>query len=120
MKNIRTTRAIAAALALCTGSVACCAADDYPAKSIRMIVPYPAAGTTDLLARILAPRVTESLGQSLVIDNRSGAGGITGTGIAAKAAADGYTLLMVYDSFAIFCATKRRSGARSSKTPISP
>jgi tripartite-type tricarboxylate transporter receptor subunit TctC len=101
MKNDRPIRAITAALALCAAGSACCAADSYPHKSIRMIVPYPAAGTTDLLARILAPRATELFGQSIVIDNRSGAGGIIGTGIAAKAAPDGYTLLMVYDSFAV-------------------
>lgn len=101
MNSIRTKRAFAAALALCAAGAACCAADSYPHKSIRMIVPYPAAGTTDLLARILAPRATELLGQSIVIDNRSGAGGIIGTGIAVRAAPDGYTLLMVYDSFAV-------------------
>ena len=101
MINIRPVRAAAIAAAMLACSVASIAADNYPTKSIRLIVPYPAAGTTDLLARILTPRVTETLGQSLVIDNRSGAGGIIGTGIVAKASPDGYTLLMVYDSFAV-------------------
>ena len=101
MKKMRTTCGLTAVLAMCVASAVCCAADSYPNKSIRMIVPYPAAGTTDLLARILAPRASESFGQSIVIDNRSGAGGIIGSGIAAKSAPDGYTLLLVYDSFAV-------------------
>ena len=86
IKKLCATCGLGALLALCVASTVCYAADSYPNKSIRMIVPYPAAGTTDLLARILAPRAGESLGQSIVIDNRSGAGGIIGTGIAAKSA----------------------------------
>lgn len=68
------------------------AQQDYPSRPIRVIVPYPPGGTTDLLARMLSQKLTERLGQPLVIDNRPGAGGAIGTTLAAKAAPDGYTL----------------------------
>jgi tripartite-type tricarboxylate transporter receptor subunit TctC len=66
----------------------------YPAKSIRMIVPFPAAGATDVLARFLSQRLSENLKQQVVVDNRAGAGGTIGSRIAADAPADGYTILM--------------------------
>ena len=72
---------------------------DYPAKSIRMLVPASPGGVTDIVARAMAPPLTEALGQSIVVDNRAGAGGIIGTDTVAKAAPDGYTLLAVFDSF---------------------
>jgi tripartite-type tricarboxylate transporter receptor subunit TctC len=75
------------------------AAPDYPTKAIRMIVPAAPGGVTDVAARIIAARLTEALGQSVVIDNRAGAGGIIGTDTVAKSAPDGYTLLAVFDSF---------------------
>ena len=68
-------------------------AQEYPVRPIRMIVPFPPSGPNDVLGRIFAQRVGELLGQSIVIDNRSGAGGTMGTDLAAKASADGYTLL---------------------------
>ncbi|MEK7876083.1 MAG: tripartite tricarboxylate transporter substrate binding protein, partial [Pseudomonadota bacterium] len=68
-------------------------AQPWPAKPIRLIVNFPAGGTTDLMARAFAPRLTETLGQPVVIDNRGGAGGNVGLEIAVKAAPDGYTLL---------------------------
>jgi tripartite-type tricarboxylate transporter receptor subunit TctC len=77
------------------------AADTYPTKSIRWIVPYPPAGTTDILARIMAQRLSEKLGQQIVIDNRPGAGNNIGTEIAIKAAPDGYTLFLVNPANAI-------------------
>ena len=70
------------------------AAEDYPARPIRLIVPHAAGGSNDILARVLTPRLTEMLGQPIVVDNRGGAGGIIGTGLAAMAAPDGYTLLL--------------------------
>ena len=75
-------------------SDAACAADAWPARSIRFIVPYPPGGPTDLMARSMSGRLTEALGQSVVVDNRAGAGGNVGTEVAAKAPPDGYTILM--------------------------
>ncbi len=68
-------------------------ADAYPSKPIRIVVPYPAGGTTDQLARAIAQPMQEMLGQAIVIENRAGAGGALGTDVVAKAPADGYTLL---------------------------
>ncbi|HXV09654.1 MAG TPA: tripartite tricarboxylate transporter substrate binding protein [Burkholderiales bacterium] len=68
-------------------------AQAYPNKPIRMIIPFGAGGSTDVLIRIVATKLPERLGQQVVIDNRTGAGGLIGTEIAAKANADGYTLL---------------------------
>ncbi len=65
----------------------------YPVKSIRWIVPFPPGGSGDVLARLLAPKLAESLGQQIIIDNRSGASGTIGTVAVARSAPDGYTLL---------------------------
>ena len=83
------------ALLLATGAYS----QAYPSKPIRMMVPAAPGGVTDIVARAIAPQLTESLGQSIIVDNRSGAGGIPGTDTVAKAAPDGYTLLAVFDSF---------------------
>ena len=69
-------------------------AQGYPNKSIRLIVPFPAGGPTDVIARAVAQKLTESMGQPVVIDNRGGSGGNIGADIVAKSAPDGYTLLM--------------------------
>jgi tripartite-type tricarboxylate transporter receptor subunit TctC len=68
-------------------------AQPYPTKSIRIIAPFPPGGSVDVIARIVTPKLAESLGQQVVIDNRSGASGNIGTELAARAAPDGYTLL---------------------------
>ena len=70
------------------------AAQSYPGKPLRIIVPWTPGGTADLLARILAQKMTEGFGLQVVADNRPGAGGLIGTELAVKAAPDGYTLLM--------------------------
>jgi tripartite-type tricarboxylate transporter receptor subunit TctC len=69
-------------------------AQAYPTKPIRLIVPFPAGGATDLFARSLSQKLGERLGQSVVVDNKPGAGGTLGSDLAAKAVADGYTLLL--------------------------
>ena len=69
-------------------------AQTFPSKPIRMIVPFPAGGTTDIVARILAQRMSETMGQPVVVENKAGAGGAIGADIVAKAAPDGHTLLM--------------------------
>ena len=69
-------------------------AQDYPARPIRMVIPWPPGGVTDVIARGLAAAMSESIGQPIVLDNRPGAAGTLGVGIVAKAPADGYTLMM--------------------------
>ena len=70
----------------------------WPDRPVRVIVPFPASGATDLVARVVAQRVAADLGQQMVIDNKPGAGGTIGTAEAAKAPADGYTLLLTTSS----------------------
>ena len=84
----------AAAFAFVLGVSCAVAQDAYPSKPMRFIAPFPPGGTTDVLSRILAQKLSDSLGRQVVVDNRAGAGGNIGHEIAAKAAADGYTLLM--------------------------
>ena len=87
-------------LALATALWAAVAAAQYPNKPIRLIVPAAPGGGTDIVTRSVAPALQDNLGQTLVIENRGGAGGIVGTEIVSRAAPDGYTLLMVYVSHA--------------------
>ena len=89
------------ALTLCVPAGVAAAADNFPARPIRMIVPSGAGGVTDVLGRVVAHKLGESLGQQVVIDNRPGASGIVGSQIAANAAPDGYTLLMVFPSHVV-------------------
>ena len=77
------------------------AAESYPVRPVRMIIPYAPGGTSDAVARIIGPKLSASLGQSFVIDNRPGASGTLGRGIVAKAVPDGYTLLVGDSTHAI-------------------
>src|SRR5712671_6305025 len=76
-------------------------AQSYPAKPIRFIVTFPPGGTVDITARIVQPKLSESLGQTVVIENRGGAGGAVGTEAAARRAPDGYTFLYTLSSHTI-------------------
>ena len=71
------------------------AAQSYPNRAVRIVVPFATGGPADVYARFIAQRLTEALGQSFVVDNKPGGGSVIGTDLAAKAAADGYTLLMM-------------------------
>jgi tripartite-type tricarboxylate transporter receptor subunit TctC len=86
---------------LCATSAGAQDAKDYPNKPIRFIVPYPPAGGTDIVARILTEPLAAVLGQPIVIENRGGAGGNVGTDVAAKSAPDGYTVLFTLSSHTI-------------------
>jgi tripartite-type tricarboxylate transporter receptor subunit TctC len=96
---IRVTCAAAAWFALAVFQDA--AAQSYPTRPIRLIVPFGAGGPTDVIARIFAQKLSESFGQQLVIENIPGAGGNTGTAMAAKANPDGYTMLVVSTGFMV-------------------
>src|SRR4051812_46642619 len=72
------------------------AAENYPSKPIRFVVPFPPGGGTDAFARILAPKLTEYLGQQIIVDNRAGAQGNIGTAFAAKSPPDGYTIVLAH------------------------
>ncbi len=76
-------------------------AQEYPARPIRVIVPFPPAGVVDVLARVLAPPLSKSLGQNIVIENRAGANTVIGTELAFRAPADGYTVLFMATSFTV-------------------
>jgi len=77
------------------------AAQDYPTRSIRLIVPFPPGGSNDVVGRIIANQLGQKLGQQIFVDNRSGAGGVVGTEVAAQSAPDGYTLLIISVAHAV-------------------
>jgi tripartite-type tricarboxylate transporter receptor subunit TctC len=93
MDHSRTRLIALAALLL---GITSAAADDYPSRPVRFVVPLAAGGGNDLLARVIAPKLHDRLGQPFIIDNRSGAGGTVGSDLVAKAPPDGYTILMGY------------------------
>ena len=90
IKHNRTMCFALTALALCFAATA--SAQNYPAKPVRYIVPFPAAASPDMIARLLTERLSRLWNQQVVVDNRSGAGGTLGAAFAAKSPADGYTL----------------------------
>jgi len=90
-----------ACVALVMWTSAACHAQPYPSKPIRLMMPYPAGGSTDIVGRLIAERLTAALKQAVVVENRPGASAQIGTEAAAKAPADGYTLLMATSTNAI-------------------
>jgi tripartite-type tricarboxylate transporter receptor subunit TctC len=109
MKNILSLTVAAIALAAAPHA----AAQKYPTKPMRLIAPFPPGGGTDILSRVLAGPVSESLGQTVIVDNRPGAGGAVGAEIAARAEPDGYTLITVSSSYAA-------TSAYQAKLPYDP
>lgn len=104
MKKVhRKSAAIACALSLLAATLPAAAADaqSFPQRPIRFIVPFAPGGGNDIVGRIVAQQLSEALGQSVVVDNRGGAGGTIGTDVAAKAPADGYTMLINNISLAV-------------------
>jgi len=95
-------------LAFCVlGLFAGVCAAQYPGKPVRLIVPFPPGGSNDIVARMLATQLGEKLGQPVVIENKGGAGGVLGTELAAKAAPDGYTLLLISVAYAFAPALRK-------------
>jgi tripartite-type tricarboxylate transporter receptor subunit TctC len=82
-------------LALATPAAAQVAAQDYPSKPVRLIIPFPPGGSNDVVGRMIATQLSDRLGKQVVVDNRGGAGGVIGTEAAANSAHDGYTLLII-------------------------
>ena len=97
MKLSRQTMAGLVLAAFCGAA----AAQNYPAKTVRMVVGYPPGGPTDVLARIVSQKLTQTWGQQVIVDNRPGASGMIGAEFTARAAPDGYTLLMVPVTYAV-------------------
>jgi len=96
------SRTLALALAIaCAALAGPGAAQDYPSRPVRMVVPFATGGPADVYARFLGARLQEALGQPFVIENRPGAGAVTGTDVAAKAAPDGYTLLVMSNAHTV-------------------
>ncbi|HKU70578.1 MAG TPA: tripartite tricarboxylate transporter substrate binding protein [Burkholderiales bacterium] len=87
--------------AACAGQVGIAAAQAWPSRPLRIVVPYPPGGGTDVVARTIAQKLAETIGQSAIVDNRGGANGIIGTDLVAKAKPDGYTVLVTIASHSI-------------------
>jgi tripartite-type tricarboxylate transporter receptor subunit TctC len=102
MVRVLSTFAVASLLAAASAF-----AQTYPAKTVRVIVPFAPGGGSDITARQFSAKLTEALGQQFVVDNRGGAGGLIGMEMTAKAAPDGYTLMMMSGSFSATAATHR-------------
>lgn len=105
MKNTLSAALIAV---VCGGAVSAAHAQSYPNRAVRIVVPFSPGGAADTPGRMLAPRLAEALGQQALIDNRPGAGSTIGTELVAKAAPDGYTLLLISNTHAINASLYRK------------
>jgi tripartite-type tricarboxylate transporter receptor subunit TctC len=85
---------------LLVGFASVAAAQGYPTRPVRLIIPFPPGGSNDIVGRMIAAQLGERLGQTMVVDNRGGAGGTIGTELAARSQADGYTLLLISTAYA--------------------
>jgi tripartite-type tricarboxylate transporter receptor subunit TctC len=99
MPKIRSLMLTAAGMLLALSTSV--AAQDYPNKPVRLIIPFPPGGSNDVVGRMVATQLSERLGKQVVVDNRGGAGGVIGTDIAAKSPPDGYTLLVISIAHAV-------------------
>lgn len=119
-RRTRLFAALATALAVVSPQAFADAVTSYPDRPVRVVVPYPAGGNTDIIAREVAKRMSTKLGQNFIIDNKPGANSIIGTEAVAKAAPDGYTLLVVIGAYANnFALYKKLPYSRADLTPIS-
>jgi len=98
-KRISIALVLSVMLTLFTATVVM-AADAYPSKPIRLVIPFPPGGSNDIVGRLIAAKMSENLGKQVVVDNRGGAGGVLGTEMVAKAEPDGYTLLIASAAYA--------------------
>jgi tripartite-type tricarboxylate transporter receptor subunit TctC len=110
MTGLKANHAALLALAATLGLAAPAAAQDFPNQPVRVIVPFPAGGTTDVVARIFAEHMQETLGQPVVVENRAGGGGSVGADVVARAEADGHTLLFHNITFSATTTTMQNEG----------
>src|SRR6266542_5809103 len=99
MSRFHTTLLAAAGMLLALTTAA--AAQEYPSKPVRLIIPFPPGGSNDVVGRLIATHLGERLGKQVVVDNRAGAGGVVGTELAANAPPDGYTIQIVSIAHAV-------------------
>jgi tripartite-type tricarboxylate transporter receptor subunit TctC len=114
---VRTRAFLVAALVLTSPAVS---AQTYPAKAITLVIPFAAGGSNDIVGRAIGKKLTEAWGQPVVVENRSGAGGLIGSADVAAAAPDGYTLLLISSTFTINPAIRKRMPFDTAKdfTPV--
>ena len=96
MNFIKAVFAITSALVLATAL-----AQPYPSKPVKLVTPFPPGGSADVIARVIAHKLGENLGQPVVVDNRGGAGGLVGNDYAAKQPPDGYTLVLITGAYPV-------------------
>ena len=112
---------LGSAVVLCLAAVPLAHAQGYPTKPVRLVVPYPPGGPTDIVARVVAQKLSQQTGQQFIVDNRPGAGGNTGAELVARSAPDGYTLLIATTAHAINPSLFRNLGYKLTEdlTPVS-